>query len=690
MKNIISRVTAVMLAFTIAFSGLMVAAETAPDAPVFSVREIFEEEGVVIEWHETERSIVINLDGTVIVLVVDEIGATVNNEPIDLIDGVFIENDRAYITVNDLSILFGLDPAMILMIFDATAELDQVHLGNTIFTAELVAAQVMDLFTVQGMTIALVDANTGFTWTQGFGLADSTTNTPVDELTLFNVASVSKTFTALALMQLVEAGLVDLDTPVVYYLPDFHLPSDATGEGDYRNITPRMLLAHASGMQNDIMGLGVLTHTEYNQNFMNDFLDIIAEFPMLMPELSVLSYANNPFTLAGVLIAEVMGYEHAFDGFVSFTNEHIFAALGMDLSTFALTDAHRPYVSQAYIQTGEQDVFLYYNALPAGGLFSNAHDMAIFMHMLLNNGYANGAQFVSAQTIEQMFTIQSFDLASESDRMIPNMYPGLGILYIESIEGWRHSGHPGNLVHYHSMMALDRETGLGVFVSVNSISGMAVPQIVPQLLLQTAIVELTGALELPTPDLTVTFVERDAAEFEAYVGMYVIPGSAHFGSVFIDDGVLMLVGFLGISDEPMALAPLSDGSFAFGDLEDGLRIWFESIDGSYVLLVGEFQSLMVGVQIDTEAVTNVEGIEEWIGTFLPVVEGNDVSLLVYAVVGVNEDGVAYMRFLALHGVESISPLTNNGDDNFGGIQFSIEGDDVFMEFSGQRFIRTAV
>ena len=110
------------------------------------------------------------------------------------------------------------------------------------------ATEIMEALSIAGMTIAVVDIDSGFIWLQGLGYANAATREPVTEYTLFSVGSTAKTFTAVAVMQLVEAGLLDLDEPIVTYLPEFSLlPNPAFG-GDFRNITARMLLAHVSGV----------------------------------------------------------------------------------------------------------------------------------------------------------------------------------------------------------------------------------------------------------------------------------------------------------------------------------------------------------------------------------------------------------------------------------------------------------
>lgn len=91
------------------------------------------------------------------------------------------------------------------------------------------------------LTIALVDGNR-IIWSQGFGLADREAGQAPTDTTMFGIGSVSKMFATIAVMKLVDRGLVNLDTPLITYLPTFRMAA-----AGYENITVRMLLNHSSG-----------------------------------------------------------------------------------------------------------------------------------------------------------------------------------------------------------------------------------------------------------------------------------------------------------------------------------------------------------------------------------------------------------------------------------------------------------
>ena len=678
MKRFFRKVAVFALVIVLAFTNaVIVFADNAEEPARIPVRSFFQEAGAEVEWDSESRSITITLEDDEIVLYAGSRVAYVNDEAVDLQYAVIIQQNQALIAASDLAVLFGLE---------------QSYLGITIEAAMMMAVQYMELFSVSGLTMAIVDAENGFTWTGGFGFADVSAGVPVDEYTLFGLGSISKTFTAAAVMQLVEDGIIDLDEPVIAYLPDFSMPTDLVlGEADYSNITIRMLLAHASGIHGDIVASGVATTGRANPGFMNDFLDTMTGFPMATPESTVFSYANNSFTLLGVLVAAMTGADDYYEGFVDYTRENIFEPAGMELTTFALEDRHRQHLAMSYIDAGTQDEFLYYNAVPAGGVFSNANDMARFMHTILNGGAYDSEQsrILSPGSVSQMLQAQNFDFDEAPNFMAPNVRPGMGFLNSTGLDGFEYVGHGGNLIHYHSGMVYDLDSGLGVFVSTNSITGMALAESLPPLILQTAIFEKTGTLELPASDLTVMPIEVDPEQLQELEGFYTIIGADRLANAFVDeDGALYLDNILQLPF-PLELIPMSNGGFI--NLDTELYFWFEDFAGELLLFLGEFKSHMMGAKLDSEmilAITPDEDFQQWVGTYYPVTDEGDVCLFSHLIVGVDENGFSYAQLFALHGMTPFSLLIPIEDNvYYGGIIFSAEGDDIWMEFSGARLLR---
>ena len=676
MNKLIKKAVALTLVLALLFANGITAfaatAESAPDTHI-SVREFFEASGGAVEWDSANRRVTATLEDDTFVLYPTSRQAFRNGEAVTLSQPVVMHGNMAYMLMSDLLILFGMDTAG--------------HLGMSIATFVDALPHLMADFSVPGLTIAVVDAQEGFTWVQGFGYADSVAGTPVDEYTLFQLASISKPFTAIAVMQLVEAGVVALDEPIATYLPEFSIDPEAfTGLGDYSNITVRMLMSHASGIQPDLL-TGMLTTGEYYTNFMDNFLENLSQANMASQEATVFSYANNAFTLLGYLVAAVAtDYDSIFDGFASYAQENIFDLAGMDLSTFALTEKHMPYLSGSYAAIGAPEDFIFINALPTGGLISNAYDMARFMHIILNDGaLPEGGRLLSANSIRQMFTRQQFGM--EIEYMLPgmNMQPGLGFIYSTSWQtGFTHSGHGGNMIHFHSYMAFDLDSGIGVFIAVNSIIGMPLPGLFAPIFLTIAVQEKTGTLDVPA-SVEVEPIEVDLEELQALEGFYFQVGGSEFMQVIAsEDGYLYMHGMVPGSE--ITLLPLSDGSFISPEI--GLRLWFEDVDGEILIFLGEFGTVMLGGELNPELFLASEWLEQWVGSYYAYVAPGHVSNLFRLDIGIDANGFGYMRTNTLNGLSIISPILMLDEYTvLGGVSFTQNDDGTWLFMIDGRFLR---
>lgn len=115
---------------------------------------------------------------------------------------------------------------------------------------------------VPGLSIALVD-DQRVVWSQGFGYADAERRIPATDQTLYGIGSVTKLFTAAAVMQLAEQGRIDLDVPLTRYLPEFSMRARFA---DAAPITPRNLLTHHSGLPGDYLkGMWTLHPAPFEQ-----------------------------------------------------------------------------------------------------------------------------------------------------------------------------------------------------------------------------------------------------------------------------------------------------------------------------------------------------------------------------------------------------------------------------------------
>ncbi|MCL2838487.1 MAG: serine hydrolase [Oscillospiraceae bacterium] len=538
------------------------------------------------------------------------------------------------------------------------------------------AAELMEALPIAGMTIAVVDIDSGWTFLQGFGYADVANQVPVDEHTLFNIGSTAKIFTTIAILQLVEAGILDLDEPIVTYLPEFSMLPHPVYGGDYRNITTRMLITHTSGAH-EFSGDGFATPYGHDRDLMNRLLPTLSNLHMQNEEMNRMTYNNTAYALLGILVARLTGSENYFEGFVRYTQDNIFIPAYMASSSFVINRYNRPYVALPYDDaTTPSEWILYVGPTSAGGMVSNAYDMAQWMRIMLSGG----GDLLSSESVQSMVDVQ--DLGIQYPTFGPgNMQMGLGLMSLPRPGGFVTTGHAGGLQHVTEMF-LDFDNGIGVFVSSNSTPAVAAVTHLALEVLSAAVYEKTGAPIPPTVDLDDRnrFVAQDLQEL---TGWYTLAGEL----VLNDDGILVFPNLPGM---PLTLTPMGEGRFA---TEIGVEVHFEYIGGiMFVFLAGE----MIGERIEVSPAT--ADFERWIGTYFVLdADGNPLitPLTEPMTLGINENGFAYMRQGGLmHLMDRVDDYTYHFPGRhrmFGSVaRFSMDGDVATLRYSDWTFVRMDV
>lgn len=172
-----------------------------------------------------------------------------------------------------------------------------------------------------GLAIGIVKAGE-LVYAQGFGVRNLATQEPVTPRSLFHLASVSKTFVATAIVQLVEQGQVALDAPVVTYLPYFCLK-----DARYRAITVQQMLSHTSGMPDEV---DFHWHApEDDEVALERYVRSLADEELLAAPGEKYAYSNMAFEVLGDVIAKVSGQP-----FETYVKAHLLEPLGMHDSTF--------------------------------------------------------------------------------------------------------------------------------------------------------------------------------------------------------------------------------------------------------------------------------------------------------------------------------------------------------------------
>jgi CubicO group peptidase (beta-lactamase class C family) len=305
---------------------------------------------------------------------------------------------------------------------------------------------------VAGATVAIVRDGARL-FAKGYGYADVDGNVPVDPArTLFRIGSVSKLFTWTAVMQLRDAGLVDLDADVGQYL-DFPIP-DTYPEP----ITLRHLLTHTAGFEDRAYGLfGPLSGLPRGESMRR------ALPARVRPPGTFASYSNYGSALAGYIVERVSGLP-----WETYIEQRILEPLGMDYASTRqpLPDALADHVSIGYrYEDGRfaPQPFEWIEMAPAGSISVSAEAMAAFMIAHLQGGAFGDARILADSTTREMHT-QSF----AGDPRVSGMALGFAE---RSSHGLRLVGHSGGTRFFFTDLVLVPSEGLGIFISTNSEGG---------------------------------------------------------------------------------------------------------------------------------------------------------------------------------------------------------------------------
>ncbi|MEV6342867.1 serine hydrolase domain-containing protein [Actinoplanes sp. NPDC051851] len=236
---------------------------------------------------------------------------------------------------------------------------------------------LMAAYQVPGVALGL--RHRGSEYVRSYGVTSIETQTPVDETTVFRVASTSKTFTGTAVMRLVERGALDLDRTVRSYLPDFRTSDGAASA----RVTVRQLLNHSAGWLGDYF-----LDTGDGDDALAAYVDGMSRLPQLTPPGKVFAYNNAALSLAGRLIEKVTGapYEQAMRTLV-------LDPLRLRHSGYAIDDipgvsmAVPHYVTADGVLTAEPALWDMPRGInPAGGLISTARDQLAWARYHLGDG----------------------------------------------------------------------------------------------------------------------------------------------------------------------------------------------------------------------------------------------------------------------------------------------------------------
>ena len=293
--------------------------------------------------------------------------------------------------------------------------------------------------------MVVVVTRDGTVFAKGYGFADIAARKPfTSDKTLVRPGSISKLFTAIAVMQLVDAGRLDLDRDVNAYI-DFAIPTPQGGVP----VTLRRLLTHRAGFENHLKGLFSRgPEPEPLGRWLAKSLP-----PRLFPTGDVEAYSNYGFALAGYIVERVSG-----EAFASYIGRHILDPLGMRHSTFQqpLPDELAPLMAKG-ARTSDTPPIPFFETIiaPAGALSATGSDIGRFMRALLNGGELDGVRILPKHRLDEMMA---------PAHATPAGYLGLAF-FGAKIAGHDAIGHGGETMTFFSALNLLPKQGIGIFVS---------------------------------------------------------------------------------------------------------------------------------------------------------------------------------------------------------------------------------
>jgi CubicO group peptidase (beta-lactamase class C family)/D-alanyl-D-alanine dipeptidase len=308
-----------------------------------------------------------------------------------------------------------------------------------------------------GLSIAIID-DQQIVWAQGFGMANPQKAEPATAQTVYRIGSVSKLFTDIAIMQLVERGELNLDAPIPDYLPDFR-PRNPFATP----ITLRQLMSHRSGL---------LREPPVGNYFETSQLSLAATVRSL--NNTELVFAPNTHTKYSNAAIAVVGYlleARSHQPFAKYLKSSVLDRVGLIHSSFEPDPNVVGNLAKAEMWTYDGLTFnaptFQLGMAPAGSMYSTVTDLGHFLSVLMAQGQTGSGALLEPKTIEQMWSPQ---FPNPGGRVF-----GLGFI-VRSLDGHRLVGHGGAIYGFATTLDLLPEDKVGVVVIATKDAANAVTE----------------------------------------------------------------------------------------------------------------------------------------------------------------------------------------------------------------------
>ena len=295
-----------------------------------------------------------------------------------------------------------------------------------------------------------------------YGYAELSERRVVDENTIFHWASITKTLTAIGIMQLRDRGLLALDTALTDYLPELREIHNPYGDMD--EITVRMALNHSTGLRNSTWPWG--GNEDWHPFEPKRWEQLVAMFPYTQIEFepgSRHSYSNPAIIFLGQIIEKLSN-----DPWEIYVDKHILSPLGMNKSYFNHTPAHLlPYRSNSYvIKEGKPEPrgLDFHTGITTsnGGLNAPLTDMVRYLNFLLGRSQT-GTEILKRSSLEELWN-EELPITEEGGVRSSAALS----FFLEEFDGMRVIGHTGTQWSYYSWFYIHPESGTAAISITNT------------------------------------------------------------------------------------------------------------------------------------------------------------------------------------------------------------------------------
>jgi CubicO group peptidase (beta-lactamase class C family) len=393
---------------------------------------------------------------------------------------------------------------------------------------------------IVGLSIAVIDEN-GILLAEGFGEADKENSISANSTTLFPIASITKTFTGIAVMQLVEQGLIDLDKPIDFYIPELKMPI-----GEEKQITSRMLLSHHSGIHGDILYNWYLPEVSDNPLVYEEVVGLINDVGGIFPPGKLYSYSNAGYSLLGVLIHKISGLSYP-----EYVRKNIFEPLGMVSSIAFAGESTKHFISKAYDGKNSTSMPMKLG-IPAGGIALTANDAAKYILSIIDC-YQGENLLLNQETIKEMVTSQNSE-----NQLDKGFSMGFSWFLQDPImENTKYIAHRGELPPYHAMLMILPEHKIGVYISINTNSAADIPSEISQKIIYDLYEYQTG--NKPTKPKATERIKLNIEQYKKFEGLY---PNVYFGAMSVDVKENKILLKSSEMPTPLVLLPNLDTTFS--------------------------------------------------------------------------------------------------------------------------------